>query len=184
MPTRTITSRVDLETERQNFLLYEQRIIQERDEILLNMRNHLDQLDGEIIRLGGVSRDALPSTRGRTCSRAATLDYVPSVAPFPPVNSSSTTTARGGGGKKGGLKENNNGNNKNKWGLRFIVNAQRVVGNRLMQLRTSFTPMSNPLRAIYVRLSDVVVGSWWQRVKTIIHLKYRHALETRRLHIF
>ena len=67
MPTRTITSRVDLETERQNFLLYEQRIIQERDEILLNMRNHLDQLDGEIIRLGGVSRDALPSTRGRTC---------------------------------------------------------------------------------------------------------------------
>ena len=46
MPTRTITSRVDLETERQNFLLYEQRIIQERNEILLNMRNHLDQLDG------------------------------------------------------------------------------------------------------------------------------------------
>jgi len=75
-------------------------------------------------------------------------------------------------------------NNKNKWGLRFIVNAQRVVGNRLMQLRTSFTPMSNPLRAIYVRLSDVVVGSWWQRVKTITQLKYRHALETRRLHIF
>ena len=35
----------NLETERNNFLLHEQRIIQERDEILRNIHNHLEQLD-------------------------------------------------------------------------------------------------------------------------------------------
>ena len=45
MPSLNTTSRSNLETERNNFLLHEQRIIQERDEILRNIHNHLEQLD-------------------------------------------------------------------------------------------------------------------------------------------
>jgi len=45
MPSSQLTTRTQLETERNNFLLHEQRIIQERDEILRNIHNHLEQLD-------------------------------------------------------------------------------------------------------------------------------------------
>ena len=52
MPTNTMSTRTHLETERNNFLLHEQRIIQERDEILRNIHNHLEQLDaGKILSL-------------------------------------------------------------------------------------------------------------------------------------
>jgi len=45
MPTQRLSNLENLETERNNFLLHEQRIIQERDEILRNIHNHLEQLD-------------------------------------------------------------------------------------------------------------------------------------------
>jgi len=47
----------DLKAERETFLRHERRIIEERDEILKNVRAHLDQLDVEIVRLGGRARE-------------------------------------------------------------------------------------------------------------------------------
>jgi hypothetical protein len=49
----------DLVAERTNVLLYERRIIHERDEILRNVYNHLNQLDEQIVSLGGTARSLL-----------------------------------------------------------------------------------------------------------------------------
>ena len=49
----------DLVAERTNVLLYERRIIHERDEILRNVYIHLNQLDEQIVRLGGTARSLL-----------------------------------------------------------------------------------------------------------------------------
>ena len=55
MPSSQLTTRTQIETERNNFLLHEQRIIQERDEILRNIHNHLEQLDaGKLYSLVGM----------------------------------------------------------------------------------------------------------------------------------
>lgn len=55
----------DLEAERESFVRHERRITEERDEILKNIRAHLDQLDVEIVRLGGRARDAAATTGDR-----------------------------------------------------------------------------------------------------------------------
>jgi len=56
MPTMISKRLGDLVAERESFQCHERRIVRERDEILKNVRNHLDQLDAEIVRLGGTAR--------------------------------------------------------------------------------------------------------------------------------
>mmetsp|Transcript_32593 Transcript_32593/g.68517 ORF Transcript_32593/g.68517 Transcript_32593/m.68517 type:complete len:532 (+) Transcript_32593:225-1820(+) len=96
MPTMTSKKLSDLESERESFLLHEQRIIQERAEILKNVRNHLNQLNTEILRLGGTARNA--ANQGHNSSPAAASNaalasgdggFIPSIAPFPSVTSDS-----------------------------------------------------------------------------------------------
>ena len=83
MPTLQTNLLSDLEAERESFLRHEQRIIHERNEILLNMRNHLHQLDAEIVRLGGKARDALPASSSSNNNNAAngdiSLGYISSI---------------------------------------------------------------------------------------------------------
>jgi len=59
---------IDLERERDSILFYEKRIIEERDEILKNLRKHVNALDAEIIRLGGRPRPELRHADGRRIS--------------------------------------------------------------------------------------------------------------------
>ena len=107
MPTMISKKLDDLESERESFLLHERRIILERDEILKNLRNHLDQLDAEIVRLGGDARDVVEknvdvSGGGSSSDARSVADddagalllaladgggFAPSVAPFPSVSS-------------------------------------------------------------------------------------------------
>ncbi|KAL7471595.1 hypothetical protein ACHAXS_011893 [Conticribra weissflogii] len=56
---------IDLERERDAILFYEKRVIQERDEILKNLRKHIDSLDAEILSLGGRPRPELRQAGGR-----------------------------------------------------------------------------------------------------------------------
>jgi len=86
MPTMTSKKLVDLEAERESFILHEQRIIQERDEILKNVHSHLDQLDMEIVRLGGMARGA-SAIQGQASASPGDNEFVPSIAPFPSVKS-------------------------------------------------------------------------------------------------
>jgi len=60
MSSSTVPQKLnDLVAERTNFLLYERRIIQERDEILRNVYIHLNQLDEQIVSLGGTARSLM-----------------------------------------------------------------------------------------------------------------------------
>lgn len=76
MPTLISKKLSDLQTERESLTRYEQQIIQERDLILTSVRDHLLQLNREIVRLGGSPReeqgsspDAVLSPRNDTGSQ-------------------------------------------------------------------------------------------------------------------
>jgi len=88
MPTMTSKKLGDLEAERKSFILHEMRIIEERDEILKNLRAHLDQLDMEIVRLGGKAR-ATTANQGRASASPKDDGYVPSITPFSPAKGAS-----------------------------------------------------------------------------------------------
>ena len=132
MPTLQTNLLSDLEAERESFLRHEQRIIHERNDILLNMRNHLDQLDAEIVRLGGKARDALPASSSSSISNNAngdSLGYISSIAPYPAIERNHSTSGESAvsqivGGKKqkqqsaAATKKENKSSNKPKGGGR------------------------------------------------------------------
>ena len=90
---------IDLERERDSFITYENRIIQERDEILHNLRTHLNDLDTEIVRRGGRPRSDIRQgiRRGSSSNNLNSIDggndggtkndsrISVSVGPFPSV---------------------------------------------------------------------------------------------------
>ena len=88
MPSVVSQKLSDLEAERTSFLLYERRIIQERAHILTNVCIHLDQLDADIVRLGGTARvhggqsPSFSSSLGSSHFSSVDLNVlVPSTAP-------------------------------------------------------------------------------------------------------
>ena len=107
----------------------EQRIIHERNDILINMRNHLDQLDAEIVRLGGKARDALPASSSISHNaNGDSLGYISSIAPYPAIERNYSTSGESAvsqiiGGKKqkqqsAATKKENKSSNKPKGGGR------------------------------------------------------------------
>ena len=130
MPTLQTNLLSDLEAERESFLRHEQRIIHERNDILLNMRNHLDQLDAEIVRLGGKARDALPASSSiSNNANGDSLGYISSIAPYPAIERNYSTSGESAvsqivGGKKqkqqsaAATKKENKSSNKPKGGGR------------------------------------------------------------------
>jgi hypothetical protein len=89
MPSIVSQKLSDLEAERTSFLLYERRVIQERADILTNVRIHLDQLDADIVRLGGTARvhrgqgPSFPSSLGSSHFSSGDINaIVPSTALF------------------------------------------------------------------------------------------------------
>jgi hypothetical protein len=89
MPSVISQKLSDLEAERTSFLLYERRIIQERADILTKVRIHLNQLDVDIVRLGGTARvhggqsPSFSSSLGSSHFSSGDVNVlVPSAAPF------------------------------------------------------------------------------------------------------
>ncbi|KAL3796018.1 hypothetical protein HJC23_013075 [Cyclotella cryptica] len=70
-----------LQRERDSFRAHEKRILRERDEILVNIRNHISALENEILRLGG----DINKSEYTHLSSPSIDNVVPSIAPFPPV---------------------------------------------------------------------------------------------------
>ncbi|EED89841.1 predicted protein [Thalassiosira pseudonana CCMP1335] len=77
------THRIEnLERERESFVTHEQRVIKERDVVLKNIRDHIGNLDSEIVALGGKSRDENEAAEAAPADGVGE-DFVQSVTAFP-----------------------------------------------------------------------------------------------------
>ena len=138
MPTLISKKLSDLQAERESLTRYERQIVQERDAILTSVRGHLDQLDREIVRLGGSPRNQESSVAGilsprkndngsqNVRGRSRKEAEVPSSEKIADASSSSTNTNSRFRIQDG--KENCPSGNKKRSKSSSIVNENKAIG--------------------------------------------------------
>ncbi len=135
MPTLISKKLSDLQAERESLTRYERQIVQERDAILTSVRGHLDQLDGEIVRLGGSPRNqespvGIPSPRNDNGSqnvrgRSKMEAEIPSSEKI--VDASSSANRNGRFRNQDGKENRSSGNKKRSKGS-SVASDDKTIG--------------------------------------------------------
>ena len=136
MPTLISKKLSDLQAERENLTRYERQIVQERDAILASVRGHLDQLDREIVRLGGPPQNqesavgvlsprndnGSQNVRGRSRKVEAEVPWSEKIA-----DASSSSNQNGRFRDQDG-KENRSSGNKKRSKCSLVVSDNKTIG--------------------------------------------------------